>query len=372
VITPVDLNLDGRLDIVLGNRKQIEVLLNQGPFANRPPTAVVSAAARVECTAPAGANVLLDGSASSDPDSATGTADDIVAWDWFEDFALSTERPLGSGPVLTVTLAVGTHTVTLRVTDKAGLTSTAEVAVVVVDTVPPTLSPALAPLRLWPPNHRMVSINHSVSLTDACGAGVAFLAEVNSSEPDDAAGGSDGNTSGDIVLQEDAAHTLFLRAERDARGSGRVYTLTFRGSDASGNTVTATAHVLVPHDLGGVADPVSLRAQQSSSGTLISWRYLGSSDAPLNPSWYNVARGRVNRIHDAGAAISLGPLDCVEAASVDTSTLGHEDQEVPAPGEAFFYVVEFVDASSGQSSSFGHEGAAKPHQPGSGGCPQPR
>jgi uncharacterized protein len=65
-----------------------------------------------------------------------------------------------------------------------------------------------------------------------------------SSEPDDAPGDADGNTTHDVmVLDED---TLKLRAERDETGSGRVYTITFRATDDCGNSATDSATVTVP------------------------------------------------------------------------------------------------------------------------------
>ena len=51
-------------------------MLNQRPPAGQPPTAQAGAAREVECTNTSGANVLLDASASFDPDSTPGTADD--------------------------------------------------------------------------------------------------------------------------------------------------------------------------------------------------------------------------------------------------------------------------------------------------------
>ncbi len=41
-----------------------------------------------------------------------------------------------------------------------------------------------------------------------------------------------------------------LRAERTGGVSGRIYTITYSATDASGNTSTATTAVVVPHDLG--------------------------------------------------------------------------------------------------------------------------
>lgn len=45
--------------------------------------------------------------------------------------------------------------------------------------------------------------------------------------------------------------TFFLAAERDgANKAGRIYTITYSALDASGNKVTASTTVTVPHDQG--------------------------------------------------------------------------------------------------------------------------
>ncbi len=41
---------------------------------------------------------------------------------------------------------------------------------------------------------------------------------------------------------------LFLRAERSGNSHGRVYTITYKATDSSGNSTTATATVEVPHN----------------------------------------------------------------------------------------------------------------------------
>ena len=56
---------------------------------------------------------------------------------------------------------------------------------------------------------------------------------------------------------------------------------------------------------------------------------------------------------------------CIESASIDTDTGGYEDAALPAPGEAFFYLVEFDDE---YESSYGTESAAKPRLPLGGAC----
>jgi hypothetical protein len=64
-----------------------------------------------------------------------------------------------------------------------------------------------------------------------------------SNEPDDAPGDADGNTTDDIDPVD--LDTLRLRAERSEDGTGRVYTLTYRATDACGNRTTKSVTVTV-------------------------------------------------------------------------------------------------------------------------------
>jgi VCBS repeat protein len=249
-----DFNGDGRRDLAVANvgADSVSILLNQGGQENHPPVASAGADVRRECTSPAGAAVVLDGSASSDPDSSPGTRDDIVSFAWFEDFGLSTQRALGTGVTLAVTLPLGTHVITLQVTDRAGATAGDTVEADVIDTTPPVIALAATPTLLWPPNHRMVNVRATVTATDVCGASTVSLASITCSEADDAPWLRDGSTTGDIAgAQMGTADFAFqLRAERDAGGVGRVYRVTYTAVDASGNASSATSMVLVPHDLG--------------------------------------------------------------------------------------------------------------------------
>jgi hypothetical protein len=79
--------------------------------------------------------------------------------------------------------------------------------------------------------------------------------------------------------------------------------------------------------------------------------------------YYNVIRGQLENLRDAGAAIDLGPVSCLEAASPHTSTRGREDARTPGLDQAFFYVAEYHD---GWSRSYGTEEAAKPYRAGQG------
>ena len=113
------------------------------------------------------------------------------------------------------------------------------------DEIAPTLEVSLRPNRLWPPNHRYVTVEATADADDDFDPTPAVtLVSVTSNEPDNAAGGGDGNTTGDIVILDQ--DSFRLRAERDETGSGRVYTVTYRAADACDNTTTESATVTVP------------------------------------------------------------------------------------------------------------------------------
>jgi hypothetical protein len=132
------------------------------------------------------------------------------------------------------------------VTDAAGASDEALVGLEVVDTTPPALTLTAPLTALWPPDHRLVQVRPVLAATDACGAVEASITSATSSEPADAWGLTDGMTRPDIVMGDDGS--VWLRAERDARGPGRIYTIHASAVDASGLTAGAGLDVLVPHD----------------------------------------------------------------------------------------------------------------------------
>jgi hypothetical protein len=335
-----DVNGDGADDLAVASPGTSSAwIFTNRQVAGSAPHAAIATSATVECDRPGGGGVTLDGSTSTDPDSAPGTNDDIASFDWYENYGDPAQQHLGSGEALRIVLTLGAHAITLKTTDHAGQTDTASATVRVVDTTPPVLdcpapppaaecadggatislsavahdlcgvvtvsndqtpggadasgrfalgittvsftamdagglqatcatavtvrdtrAPSLTlhadPVILWPPNHDLVPVRVSWGAGDACNPqGVAVrLVSVTSSEPDDATGNADGATASDVQDADIGAPdtTLMLRAERDARGPGRIYTLTYSAQDASGNATSSLATVTVPHDPGQV------------------------------------------------------------------------------------------------------------------------
>ena len=113
------------------------------------------------------------------------------------------------------------------------------------DVAPPDLTVSITPNVLWPPNHKYLNVQATVVATDDSGVDPTVeLVSVTSNEADDAPGDADGNTTNDVVKVND--YTFQLRAERNERGTGRIYMITYRATDASGKTRTQSSTVSVP------------------------------------------------------------------------------------------------------------------------------
>jgi hypothetical protein len=217
-----------------GETRSVSFTVNGNAQTNRPPVASAGPDETVECSAQAGTPVTLNGSDSSDPDG------DALTFRWTGPFGTVTGR------TPTVTLPDGASTITLTVTDEVGASATDSVVITVADTQPPTIQSASAdPATLSPPNHRMVPVAVSVTATDVCSPTVSCaISQVTSNEPVDGTG--DSHTSPDWTITGDL--TVDLRAERAGSGNGRVYTITVRCVDESGNAATAPVEVRVPHN----------------------------------------------------------------------------------------------------------------------------
>ena len=195
-----------------------------GVVDTTPPSVRAPANAQAECTGPAGTAV----------DIGKATATDVC--DASPD--ISSDAPQ--------LFKLGTTTVTWSATDDSKNVGHATQQVNIVDTTPPDLTVQLSPTVLWPPNHKLVTITATITVTDKCDPNPTIrLVSITSNEPDNRLG--DGNQPNDIQATSGTDdRTFLLRSERGGRGSGRVYTVTYEASDASGNKTTKQATVTVP------------------------------------------------------------------------------------------------------------------------------
>lgn len=148
---------------------------------------------------------------------------------------------------------VGTYLLTYSVSDGSNSTSVIR-TVNVVDTTPPVIILNGQSPSMWPANHKYHTFNVTdfvTSVTDSCGASLGVsnvvISKVTSDELENS--GGDGNTLNDIVIAANCK-SVQLRAEREGGANGRVYTITFKVTDMSGNSTTATAKVTVPKSQG--------------------------------------------------------------------------------------------------------------------------
>jgi hypothetical protein len=361
----------GRMMIVWGGGGDLNNGGRYFPLVNAPPSADAGSGQTLECTGARKAMAVLDGSHSTDADSTPGTNDDIVDFDWFENFGTPSQTLLGAGPHLDVNFGLGQHLLTLHVTDSIGESATAQTTVTIRDTIPPSLTLAPRSTPLWPPNHRMIPIQTTWQVIDACDPTVTtVLTSATSSESDDAPGNGDGNTTGDV---QDASvgtpdSSILLRAERSGSGPGRVYTLAYAATDASGNTASAVDFVGVPHDTGMGPEPVliNLEGVGTSGIARIFWNSVPGADT------YDLIQGDLDKVTVRNGVLWLGPVRMLASGTKKTSYTEEAAGQLPEKGKVFFYLLQYQDGM--QASGWGTESAPWPEQPTSCtvGCPGDR
>jgi uncharacterized repeat protein (TIGR01451 family) len=144
---------------------------------------------------------------------------------------------------------VGTTTITWKAKDASNNTTTGTQTITVKDVSAPTIVLTTGTISLSPPNHSYETFSIAAfvaSASDSCDASVninkVVISQVTSDEIEN--GNGDGNTNNDIVIAPDCK-SVQLRSEREGGGDGRVYTITLKVKDSSGNVTTATRKVVV-------------------------------------------------------------------------------------------------------------------------------
>jgi hypothetical protein len=136
-----------------------------------------------------------------------------------------------------IDLDVGVHPVSVAVSDGFNVVESCQTTITVEDTVDPEiLSIEADPEILWPPNNKLKTVNLTVDAEDACGEVTTEIVSVTS---------SDGGTADFVIVDDD---TVQLRAKRKFKA--RVYTITVKATDESGNSTTDTVQVTVPKSRG--------------------------------------------------------------------------------------------------------------------------
>lgn len=203
------------------------------------PTVVCPEPAEVECTSHEDTEVELFATVGDeDGDELT------VVWRIDGEAQPEIVVPAGDGPTseevsFITNLDLGEHTVSVAVSDGTSVTASCETTVTVEDTTAPEITEVTTnPKTLWPPNHKLRDVTVNVEAEDACGEVTTKILSVTSNE---------GDEDDWEIVDED---TVKLRAERQGKGSGRVYTITVEATDEAGNTATETTEVTVAKSKG--------------------------------------------------------------------------------------------------------------------------
>jgi len=218
----------------------ITIVANSRPIAN----------AGFDQTKDEGNVVVLDGTGSFDPDGG-----DILTFQWSQIGAPPVALSDTTSPTPTFTtpnVGPGGEDLTFQlvVTDNDPLNPLAALPDEVIIHVrnqndPPNCVGAKPNLEvLWPPNHGMVPVEIQ-NLVDP--ENDTLTLTINGVTQDESVSGlSSGDSSPDAVIQPgDPFDSVFLRAERDRKGNGRVYVINFTASDGVENC-TGSALVTVP------------------------------------------------------------------------------------------------------------------------------
>lgn len=136
----------------------------------------------------------------------------------------------------------GLDSFTYKANDGTEDSNVATVTINILDTEPPHITAAVQTGTLWSPNHNMVNVGFSFSVTDNSGGPIDTDISVYSNEDDIFP--ASGNHSPDA--RDIGTGTLKLRSERAGNGSGRIYLILIVATDPSDNVSRECLTVVVP------------------------------------------------------------------------------------------------------------------------------
>ncbi|MDP4169455.1 MAG: lamin tail domain-containing protein [Bacillota bacterium] len=139
----------------------------------------------------------------------------------------------------------GEFTVQYRSIDKAGNTEEPQTTVVKLDKTAPVVKVSVDQPILLVPNHKMITIKATVAASDILSGVDSIVLESIKANEDLA---SDDIQEASIGTED---YTFALRAEREGKGNGRVYTITYKVTDKAGNVTRVTTTVTVPKGNSG-------------------------------------------------------------------------------------------------------------------------
>jgi hypothetical protein len=310
-------DLAGSLDLNgLNAQLQLELTFQ---FVNRPPQANAGPDQTVECTLPSrSANVVLNGSASFDPD----TGDAISDYAWMINTALVAHSP--SAAQVTTPVGLGTRVATLLTVDTHSSMSRDAAIIKVVDTKPPVFgSLPVLNIGVCDPTAQSATIQ-TPAVTDACDPG-----SVTVSGAVITANGTP--LSSPIPISSGQVHL-----------SAGNYVIRWTAKDGSGNTSTADQQVIV-HDgieaAGTIAidDRASLRVQGSTGFATIGNTGGETADIGVQAQVGTiVTKGSVflrSRSNVNGNIVAIGSVTKQDATPVVTGTISQHASVIlpPAP-----------------------------------------
>ncbi|MFY9607538.1 MAG: hypothetical protein WAU45_02845 [Blastocatellia bacterium] len=180
-----------------------------------------------------------------------------------------------AGPFLagvnTLTFRVGNYTNELALDFEARICCSE-----CIDEEPPSIDCSVTVDSLWPPNHQLVNVGLTATVTDDCdsaviiggGPGVNGVAVYSDEQDLDVGSGNHSPDAKNVGLG-----TLRLRSERAGPINGRVYLIVVQATDESGKTGFCTQTVTVPHDQSK-ASKASVAAQAAAAAAFFNTNHV--------------------------------------------------------------------------------------------------